>query len=258
MGHTIFGYANENRATKQNLSTPHHDDPILTWSLCTIRTGVEYSVPARNFIYRNNLLYPKLHWDADGHWPDNDFAGLSIYILFGCAISLYKIEAETRITRPFRFVSQSGFSPFSLPSFPSFLLPDKGCNTDTPAPLCQFFVLRPFPRRSLYAYCQYGISSLPLQIMRHGAVSRQKLFFLCQPRVETNSCPLTAPSVFIIPLTSCQLFSSSFFVTAFYWSRHIVFRCKVSMQPGATHGLDQWRNSTNLPLSSLRFGRTPK
>lgn len=46
---------------KQNLSTPHHDDPILTWSLCTIRTGVEYSVPARNFIYRNNLLYPKLH-----------------------------------------------------------------------------------------------------------------------------------------------------------------------------------------------------
>ena len=40
---------------------PHHDDPILTWSLCTIRTGVEYSVSARNFIYRNNLLYPKLH-----------------------------------------------------------------------------------------------------------------------------------------------------------------------------------------------------
>ena len=136
---------------------------------------------------------------------------------FGCAISLYKIEAEIRITRPFRFVSQSGFSPFFiLPSFPSFLLPDKGCNTDTPAPLCQFFVLRPFPRRSLYAYCLYGISSLLLQIMRHGAVSRQKLFFLCQPRVETNSCPLTAPSVFIIPLTSCQLFFLFFFVTAFY------------------------------------------
>ena len=138
------------------------------------------------------------------------------FIPFGCAISFY-IERPLMQRRLLRFVSRQTPAIFPLPlPFPSFLLPDKGCNTDTPAPLCQFFVLRPFPRRSLYAYCQYGISSLPLQIMRHGAVSRQKLFFLCQPRVETNSCPLTAPSVFIIPLTSCQLFFLFFFVTAFY------------------------------------------
>lgn len=56
-----MGMPTKTERQKQNLSTPHHDDPILTWSLCTIRTGVEYSVPARNFIYRNNLLYPKLH-----------------------------------------------------------------------------------------------------------------------------------------------------------------------------------------------------
>ena len=96
---------------------------------------------------------------------------------FGCAISIYK-EAETCITRPFRFVSPIRIQPFFiLPSFPSFLLPDKDCNTDTPTPLCQFFVLRPFPPRSLYAYCLYGVSSLPLQIMRSGTVSRLKFFF---------------------------------------------------------------------------------
>ena len=137
------------------------------------------------------------------------------FIPFGCAIFFY-INAHS-CKGGFSALFQGSLRPFFLYLFfPSFLLPDKGCNTDTPAPLCQFFVLRPFPRRSLYAYCQYGISSLPLQIMRHGAVSRQKLFFLCQPRVETDSCPLTAPSVCIIPLTSCQLFFLFFFVTAFY------------------------------------------
>lgn len=67
---------------KQNLSTPHHDDPILTWSLCTIRTGVEYSVPARNFIYRNNLYIQNFIETQMAIGRTMIFAGLSIYILF--------------------------------------------------------------------------------------------------------------------------------------------------------------------------------
>ena len=177
---------------------------------------------------------------------------------FGCAISLYKIEAETRITRPFRFVSQSGFSLFSF----CLLFPHFSCRIKAATPIRP----HPFANSSSYGLSHAAAYTLTACTVYHPRrfKSWDMVLFTARSsssnasRVETNSCPLTAPSVFIIPLTSCQLFFLFFFVTAFYWSRHIVFRCKVSMQPGATHGLDQWRNSTNLPLSSLRFGRTPK
>ena len=177
MGHTIFGYANENRATKTKSFR------TVSWWSNSDMVSLHYT--GWSWIFNS---CPKLYLQAITFYIQNFiesqmaigrtmiFADYPFIFSFGCAISIYK-EAETRITRPFRFVSPIRIQPFFiLPSFPSFLLPDKDCNTDTPTPLCQFFVLRPFPPRSLYAYCLYGVSSLPLQIMRYGIVSRLKFF----------------------------------------------------------------------------------
>ena len=67
---------------KQNLSTPHHDDPILTWSLCTIRLELNIQFqPVTSFtaitFYIQNFIETQM---AIGRTMI--FAGLSIYILF--------------------------------------------------------------------------------------------------------------------------------------------------------------------------------